>query len=725
MQTEVANIRRQSEMKQEPKSFVSLSNTSSNKKKRCYHSDSYDGCEHATKIDVANKKRRYEFEFYDGCKKVKKGDEQSWDELRELLDEYKSYRKLLREAVCSQGSAATDHGRTSLHILLEKNPPADIISTLIRYSPDALRKKNRSGELPIHTASKNGASLEVLNVLIQAYPEGLEVQNDHGFLPLHDLCFHGATYEALVMLLQAYPEGVKVKDYENCLPIHRACRWFMNLDALDALVDAYPESIGEKSIHGKPSTILNKYCRKNLIYKDQYGRTLLHYAFNGHFSAAVARLLTDANPKGLEEEDCLGNVPASYGAQHKKMSEEEILKSYSLRAIYNEENINLLTNRVVKASEKEVSAAEGRTQNIQKVTTDSNNSLNAPTLANQSEKNVGTIDISTLSNITNTTLGLNADATKTQRGAEGHTQIFHKVTTNSKISEKALGGNTADISTLSNIAKITSSLNADATKTQRGAEGQTQNFHKVTTNSNISEKALGGNTADISTLSNIAKTTSGLDAVRAPIKGVTVLSSRKDATTGTENTEADLGCKVFRGKTLHGAISSNDSLDSTFSKLKRMEAKSVSNEEAPIDAKSTKSREDNYLLESAQVREITKMHKSQMILLKSKFFELNDQFAEMKSNVEQLQSDNVTLRGEVSSMKKEIQELRLNNSDLKSSNKTLMVEMSSVKKDMGELQYLRENVFYELKSLVEEMKSDWSEIKTIWRRMEKRSISKA
>jgi len=297
-----------------------------------------ENCSNVMHCTIPNRKRSPELQLYNRCKKVKGDDMESWNELRELINECKTNAALFNTAVCNQGDEYMDNGRTLLHILLEKKPPADVISTLIRYSPNAIEIKNKCGELPIHTASRYGASVEVLNLSLQAYPAGLAVKDNFGSLPLHNLCKFGSSPEAVDLLINVYPGAVRVSDLENCLPIHLACarQTNLNLKVLNHLLMAYPESIGEKSIHGRPSTMLNKYCRGILKAKDdEHGRTLLHYAHDRYFSSHLVQLLTEAVPESLEVEDKYYKKAAFYS--EKLISQDEIMESSFLRYIYGED----------------------------------------------------------------------------------------------------------------------------------------------------------------------------------------------------------------------------------------------------------------------------------------------------------------------------------------------------------------------------------------------------
>jgi hypothetical protein len=81
-------------------------------------------------------------------------------------------------------------GNTPLHVILQKNPPLDIVLTFITNSPKAVEVQNEWKVLPIHVACLYKALLEVMKELIKACPEGLKVEDSGGLLPIHMACGH-------------------------------------------------------------------------------------------------------------------------------------------------------------------------------------------------------------------------------------------------------------------------------------------------------------------------------------------------------------------------------------------------------------------------------------------------------------------------------------------------------------------------------------------------------
>ena len=88
---------------------------------------------------------------------------------------------------CYQGTYF-DFGNTSLHNIMEKNPPLDVLPTFVNQAPESLRVKNIYGELPIHVACQKGVISEVLKALVQAYSEDAKVHSKIDLLSIQYAC---------------------------------------------------------------------------------------------------------------------------------------------------------------------------------------------------------------------------------------------------------------------------------------------------------------------------------------------------------------------------------------------------------------------------------------------------------------------------------------------------------------------------------------------------------
>jgi hypothetical protein len=255
------------------------------------------------------RKRSYnDNDLHIACKRVKRDDDDSWQRVRSTFDN------------CIIGNFPMDNeaysvdcdGRSSLHTILEKDPPLDIINLFISYAKDSLKLKNRQGELPIHVACQNEVKIDVIKALIDAYPDGLREQDINGCLPIHDFCHYGICVEGVKLLQEAFPEGIQIVNNLGYLPIHYASLQNAPLEVLDFLLLSYPESMEKKSPYGNPSMLMKKKHRNWLQTKDEHGKIPLHHAFEGDFSKYLRRLIRDAYPNGIHDKDIHGKTPLDY-----------------------------------------------------------------------------------------------------------------------------------------------------------------------------------------------------------------------------------------------------------------------------------------------------------------------------------------------------------------------------------------------------------------------------
>jgi len=143
--------------------------------------------------------------------------------------------------------------------------------------PEAVRKRNKEGNLPLHLALRQAAPAEVILAVLRPYPEAARENDselqDRTWLPLIDRetwlpsidrsqtalplhvalqsgVFLGST--AILGVLEAYPEAAR-KKHRGVLPLHRAlgvdCNFLCDsksrpLSVVLALLRAYPEACG-------------------------------------------------------------------------------------------------------------------------------------------------------------------------------------------------------------------------------------------------------------------------------------------------------------------------------------------------------------------------------------------------------------------------------------------------------------------------------------------------
>jgi predicted nucleic acid-binding Zn-ribbon protein len=79
--------------------------------------------------------------------------------------------------------------------------------------------------LPIHSACARQPPASVISALLKAYPEGARCIDDQGMYALHYACGNQASREVIRLLLVANPQAAKAVDPRGMLPIHYLACW--------------------------------------------------------------------------------------------------------------------------------------------------------------------------------------------------------------------------------------------------------------------------------------------------------------------------------------------------------------------------------------------------------------------------------------------------------------------------------------------------------------------
>ena len=149
-----------------------------------------------------------------------------------------------------------------LHLACKRNPPQEIVRSLIEAAPQMIECTDMYQRYPIHHAAEWGANLGVIDVLCRANPQTVKAIDIDGRTPLH-LSILGSNKESqqrrhspsvgeIKRLLNG--KGIaKIEDKAGNLPLHCACAniELMLEDSLVLLVDAYKEALTTRNQEGQ------------------------------------------------------------------------------------------------------------------------------------------------------------------------------------------------------------------------------------------------------------------------------------------------------------------------------------------------------------------------------------------------------------------------------------------------------------------------------------------
>jgi len=173
------------------------------------------------------------------CSAAAEKEVESWSPVREWMEANQNNEKLLVAAVTDQ-----EDGETSLHVILRKHPPLDIVRRMIEIAPNILRLEDSNKMLPLHLACKHSATVEVVDKLIQGAPNTVMHKDRFSWLPIHFACANPEILIDVVMrLLRDANDTVLSKNDREQLPIHLACRTGASLCVIKRLLKDAPETV--------------------------------------------------------------------------------------------------------------------------------------------------------------------------------------------------------------------------------------------------------------------------------------------------------------------------------------------------------------------------------------------------------------------------------------------------------------------------------------------------
>eukprot|EP00984_Skeletonema_dohrnii_P037012 scaffold38615_cov155-Skeletonema_dohrnii-CCMP3373.AAC.2 len=172
------------------------------------------------------------------------------------------------------------------------------LKLLLEKCPEAVRRANRNGDLPIHMAATS-KSPEFCRVLIKAYPGSERISNESGVFPLHYACTNN-TVAAVEYLYKLYPDAINHATTVGAYPIHSA---ITNLTRRDNPIDAV--DIVKFMLDCNPNVKLQKMGRKSLLH---FACNRAYNASNFHAGTEMIETIYDAHPEAIEENCISSNI---------------------------------------------------------------------------------------------------------------------------------------------------------------------------------------------------------------------------------------------------------------------------------------------------------------------------------------------------------------------------------------------------------------------------------
>jgi len=110
-----------------------------------------------------------------------------------------------------------------IHSACARQPPASVISALLKAYPDGAKCMDDQGMYALHYACGNQASREVIRILLMAFPDAAKLRDPRGMLPIHYLaCWGPSTISVVDMVLVANRDIANARDEDGNTPLELA-----------------------------------------------------------------------------------------------------------------------------------------------------------------------------------------------------------------------------------------------------------------------------------------------------------------------------------------------------------------------------------------------------------------------------------------------------------------------------------------------------------------------
>mmetsp|Transcript_7735 Transcript_7735/g.11070 ORF Transcript_7735/g.11070 Transcript_7735/m.11070 type:complete len:513 (-) Transcript_7735:294-1832(-) len=110
-----------------------------------------------------------------------------------------------------------------IHSACARQPPASVLSALLKAYPDGAKCVDDQGMYPLHYACGNQASREIIRLLLVAFPQATNEADPRGMLPLHYLACWGPSIPSIIdMVMVANRSAIHEQDDDNNTPLDLA-----------------------------------------------------------------------------------------------------------------------------------------------------------------------------------------------------------------------------------------------------------------------------------------------------------------------------------------------------------------------------------------------------------------------------------------------------------------------------------------------------------------------
>mmetsp|Transcript_15346 Transcript_15346/g.22652 ORF Transcript_15346/g.22652 Transcript_15346/m.22652 type:complete len:464 (+) Transcript_15346:51-1442(+) len=138
-----------------------------------------------------------------------------------------------------------------LHSACARQPPANVLSTLLTAYSEAARCVDDQGMYPLHYACGNQASREVIRLLLVANPQAAKIADPRGMLPIHYLACWGPSSVSIIDMVLVANRDVKTatdSDGNTALDLAKEGEYAEKEAVIDALERWFEEKPNEREL---------------------------------------------------------------------------------------------------------------------------------------------------------------------------------------------------------------------------------------------------------------------------------------------------------------------------------------------------------------------------------------------------------------------------------------------------------------------------------------------
>jgi ankyrin repeat protein len=145
----------------------------------------------------------------------------------------------------------TNSRELPLHLLLmKKSSSIEDAFTMIERCTTALEHQTSGASLPLHIECETQCRSPFIAKCIELYPEALRKTDEYGCLPLHRLLINmSSSMDDALMMIEKYPAALQHQNISGYFPLHFECKYQCRSTILAKCIELYPEALTNEALY--------------------------------------------------------------------------------------------------------------------------------------------------------------------------------------------------------------------------------------------------------------------------------------------------------------------------------------------------------------------------------------------------------------------------------------------------------------------------------------------